>query len=52
MEQAKVVPSEEISRAVYKLQGFRSLKGEINTGLAIVHERMEEVRQKIRANIL
>ena len=50
MEQARVVPEEEINKAVGKLQGFYALKGEIDAGLAIVHERMEEVRQKLRAN--
>ena len=45
-----MVPEEEINKAIGKLQGFYALKGEIDAGMANVHERMEEVRQKLRAN--
>ena len=45
-----MVPEEEINKAIGKLQGFYTLKGEIDAGLALVHERIEEVRQKLRAN--
>ena len=34
------------------LEGFRTLKSEIDSSLAVIHERMDEVRLKLRANVL
>lgn len=44
------MPGEEISKALALQQSFRYLKSEIDSGLAIIHERMEEVRLILRAN--
>ena len=44
VEEAKSIPAEIIGRAESKLIGFRTVKGEIDDAMEIVHEKLEEIK--------
>ena len=51
LQRGKTVPNELVSCAEGNLMGFRSLKGEIDTELLVVHERMQKITNIIKENI-
>ena len=45
------MPDEMVAKARSKLNGFQSLKSDIDSDLAVIHERIEIVKEKIRDNV-
>ena len=52
MNDGRKLPDEIVARAERKSAGFRSLKSEIDSEMARIHEALDGVRRKIRENIV
>ena len=51
LEKARHVPSENFNSAQAKAEAFNGLKGEIDTEMLGILEKMEGLSQKVKANI-
>ena len=51
MEKGKTAPSEIVSCAEGKVEGFKSLKNIIDSDLMSIHEKIEGIKTKIKDNI-
>ena len=52
LEKTQSLPGEMVKQAQRRVDGFNSLKGEIDEDMAKAHESLDRVRGKIQANTL